>query len=232
MNEQFVEGFFKEYFDLGSRFKERFTQQFNRTDELSDANHKLTLEVKILKDKIDDLEDKELNLQLKVDHKDYLIEDLKEEIKDKTEGLKESRRYQQELKKSSNVKSLEIRRLEKENRKMSEQIKIVESRFAEIVTERSKLVTENKELGQTVLVRDEKIKNLEEKLKVHEAFKKRKSNLRSSVDSSPPSKRARSLHSRFKDGSDDFCWICHRNSKVYDSLVTKSPSLKKVTNEG
>ena len=70
MNEQFVEGFFKEYFDLGSRFKERFTQQFNRTHELNDANNKLTLEVKILKEKIDELEDKELSLQLKIDHND------------------------------------------------------------------------------------------------------------------------------------------------------------------
>ena len=162
MNEKFVDGFFKEYFDLGSRLKERFTQQFDRTDELSDANHKLNLQVKILKDKIDELEHKTKKLEMEVVEKNFEIDNLREQ-------------------KSSNVKSFEIRRLENENRKMNEQIKTVESRFAKIITEHSRLVASNKELAHTVLIHNERIKSLEEKLKVS---KKRKSNLRSSVDSS------------------------------------------------
>ena len=66
MNEQFVDGFFKEYFDLGSRLKERFTQQFDKTDELNDANHKLTLELKILKNKIDEYDNKVEKLEQKI----------------------------------------------------------------------------------------------------------------------------------------------------------------------
>ena len=112
MNEKFVDGFFKEYFDLGSRFKERFTQQFNRTDELNDANHKLTLEVKIFRDKIDELQTKVEKLEEKVEDKDYLANSYKEELEFKTEELEHEKWSYTELEKRSNAKSLEIRRLE------------------------------------------------------------------------------------------------------------------------
>ena len=112
------------------------------------------------------------------------------------------------------MKSLEIRRLENESKKTEKQIKMLGSSFAEIVTERSKLLTENKELSQIVQIRDKKIESFEEKMKV---TKKRKSVLRSAVvESSASSKRARTKN-------DDFCWICHRNLYANETSISFDP---------
>ena len=163
--------------------------------------------------------------------KDSEIDNLKDLLQEEKDCSRLDEEMNIELKKSSNFKSLEIRRLENENRKMSDQIKMVESRFAEIVTERNNLMNSNKKVNQTVLIRDEKIKSLEEKLGISESENKKleekmekminvsnrgKSNKRSSIvesdDCSPASKRARTS-SYFKDGNDDYCWICRKYHK-------------------
>ena len=69
MGEQLVDGFLKDYFDLGSRLKERFTQQLTTNNNLTNVNRKLIDENQNLRDKIDELGKRIKDLRYKIQEK-------------------------------------------------------------------------------------------------------------------------------------------------------------------
>ena len=69
MGEQLVDGFLKAYFDLGSRLKERFTQQLTTNNNLTNVNRKLIDENQNLRDKIDELQKRMKDLRYKIQEK-------------------------------------------------------------------------------------------------------------------------------------------------------------------
>ena len=69
MSEQLVDGFLKDYFDLGSRLKERFTQQLTTNNNLTNVNRKLIDENQNLRDKIDELGKRIKDLRYKIQEK-------------------------------------------------------------------------------------------------------------------------------------------------------------------
>ena len=69
MGEQLVDGFLKDYVDLGSRLKERFTQQLTTNNNLTNVNRKLIDENQNLRDKIDELGKRIKDLRYKIQEK-------------------------------------------------------------------------------------------------------------------------------------------------------------------
>ena len=69
MGEQLVDGFLKDYFDLGSRLNERFRQQLTTNNNLTNVNRKLIDENQNLRDKIDELGKRIKDLRYKIQEK-------------------------------------------------------------------------------------------------------------------------------------------------------------------
>ena len=143
MNENFTAGFFKDFDDFGTRLKQRFTQQLDKTDDLKDANEKLALKVRLYKEK-------NQNLETEIKQRDEKLKQIESRLAEKTS---------------------QCEKLEKEKETWDvwevkdEELKKLNFRLLETISQCAKFQESNQNLISKVQTSDKKAKKTDEKIK-------------------------------------------------------------------